>query len=130
MRLPDDAEVSDEIWDEVIDGMKVRVQDKIPAIRSFAVLALSRFASDGEDGGIVDLFLEALDNEQNAVCLIILDNFRWIIPNKFPVLNIGFVLAASDCGNVSFLRRSERQLYCLFHHQTLHWRVLLSQHLT
>lgn len=68
MRLPDDAEVSDEIWDEVIDGMKVRVQDKIPAIRSFAVRALSRFAGDGEDGGIVDLFLETLDNEQNAVC--------------------------------------------------------------
>ncbi|OEL13363.1 Condensin complex subunit 3 [Dichanthelium oligosanthes] len=66
MRLPDDAEVSDEIWDEVIDGMKVRVQDKIPAIRSFAVRALSRFAGDGEDGGIVDLFLETLDNEQNA----------------------------------------------------------------
>lgn len=67
MRLPDDAEVSDEIWDEVIDGMKVRIQDKNPAIRAFAVRALSRFAGDGEDGGIVDLFLETLDNEQNAV---------------------------------------------------------------
>jgi len=66
MRLPDDAEVSDDIWDDLIDGMKVRVQDKIPAIRSFAVRALSRFAGDGEDGGIVDLFLETLDNEQNA----------------------------------------------------------------
>ncbi|RLN12501.1 hypothetical protein C2845_PM09G07030 [Panicum miliaceum] len=66
MRLPDDAEVSDEVWDDLIDGMKVRVQDKIPAIRSFAVRALSRFAGDGEDGGIVDLFLETLDNEQNA----------------------------------------------------------------
>ncbi|KAF8723662.1 hypothetical protein HU200_021622 [Digitaria exilis] len=66
MRLPDDADVSDEIWDEVIDGMKVRVQDKIPAIRSFAVRALARFATDGDDGGIIDLFLETLDNEQNA----------------------------------------------------------------
>ncbi|XP_039845098.1 condensin complex subunit 3-like isoform X2 [Panicum virgatum] len=66
MRLPDDAEMSDDIWDDLIDGMKVRVQDKIPAIRSFAVRALSRFAGDGEDGGIVDLFLETLDNEQNA----------------------------------------------------------------
>ncbi|XP_062233154.1 uncharacterized protein LOC133930508 isoform X2 [Phragmites australis] len=66
MRLPDDAEVSDEIWDEVIDCMKVRVQDKIPAIRAFAVRALSRFAGDGEDGGIVDLFLETLEKEQNA----------------------------------------------------------------
>ncbi|KAF0903653.1 hypothetical protein E2562_028356 [Oryza meyeriana var. granulata] len=66
MRLPDDAEVSDEIWDEVIDGMKVRVQDKIPGIRAFAVRALSRFASDGEDSDIVDLFLETLEKEQNA----------------------------------------------------------------
>ncbi|KAF8650576.1 hypothetical protein HU200_063953 [Digitaria exilis] len=66
IRLPDDTDVSDEIWDEVIDGMKVRVQDKIPAIRSFAVHALARFASDGDDGGIIDLFLETLDNEQNA----------------------------------------------------------------
>lgn len=80
MRLPDDAEVSDEIWDEVIDGMKVRVQDKIAAIRTYAVRALSRFAIDGEDGGIVDLFLETLDNEQNAVCEIVL--------NSFPVTSI------------------------------------------
>lgn len=72
MRLPDDAEVSDEIWDEVIDSMKVRVQDKIPAIRVFALRALSRFASDGEDGGIVDLFVETLEKEQNTVCQIIL----------------------------------------------------------
>ncbi|KAK3128880.1 hypothetical protein QOZ80_6BG0467700 [Eleusine coracana subsp. coracana] len=66
MRLPDDAEVGDEVWDEVIDCMKIRVQDKIPAIRAFAVHALARFASDGEDGGILDLFLETLDTEQNA----------------------------------------------------------------
>uniref|UniRef100_A0A0E0A7T0 Nuclear condensin complex subunit 3 C-terminal domain-containing protein n=1 Tax=Oryza glumipatula TaxID=40148 RepID=A0A0E0A7T0_9ORYZ len=66
MRLPDDAEVSDEIWDEVIDGMKVRVQDKIPGIRAFAVRALSRFASDGEDSDIVDLFLETFEKEQNV----------------------------------------------------------------
>lgn len=66
MQLPDDAEVSDEIWDEVIDGMKIRVRDKIPAIRSFAVRALSRFAVDEEDGGIIDTFLDTLKKEQNA----------------------------------------------------------------
>lgn len=74
MRLPDDAEVSDEIWDEVIHGMKVRVQDKNAAIRTYAVRALSRFAVEGEDGGIVDLFLETLDNEPNAVCDIVLNS--------------------------------------------------------
>lgn len=66
MQLPDDAEVSDEIWDEVIEGMKVRVQDKIHAIRVFAVRAVSRFAIDEDDGGIIDIFLEALEKEQNA----------------------------------------------------------------
>ncbi|KAL5225628.1 hypothetical protein ABZP36_012267 [Zizania latifolia] len=66
MRLLDDAEVSDEVWDEVIDCMKIRVQDRIPGIRAFAVRALSRFASDGEDSDIVDLFVETLQKEQNA----------------------------------------------------------------
>ncbi|KAE8784728.1 condensin complex subunit 3 [Hordeum vulgare] len=66
MQVPDDAEVSSEIWDEVIDGMKIRVQDKIPAIRVFAVRALSRFAIDEEDGGIIGIFLETLEKEQNA----------------------------------------------------------------
>ncbi|GJN00126.1 hypothetical protein PR202_ga17289 [Eleusine coracana subsp. coracana] len=79
MRLPDDAEVGDEVWDEVIDCMKVRVQDKIPAIRAFAVRALARFASDSEDGGILDLFLETLDTEQNAVCEIILDSSQLLV---------------------------------------------------
>uniref|UniRef100_A0A0D3GF02 Nuclear condensin complex subunit 3 C-terminal domain-containing protein n=1 Tax=Oryza barthii TaxID=65489 RepID=A0A0D3GF02_9ORYZ len=81
MRLPDDAEVSDEIWDEVIDGMKVRVQDRIPGIRAFAVRALSRFASDGEDSDIVDLFLETFEKEQNVVSDIILVTL--------PILNVG-----------------------------------------
>jgi condensin complex subunit 3 len=70
MQLPDDAKVSDEIWDEVIEGMKVRVQDKIHAIRVFAVRAVSRFAIDEDDGGIIDIFLEALEKEQNAVSQI------------------------------------------------------------
>ena len=91
MRLPDDAEVSDDIWDDLIDAMKVRVQDKIPAIRSFAVRALSRFAGDGEDGGIVDLFLETLDNEQNAVSQIILNNSQLLISDFLFHLIVGVV---------------------------------------
>lgn len=67
MRLPDDAEVSDELWDEVIDCMMLRVRDKVPLIRTFAVRALSRFANDGENSDILDLFLEELLLEQNAV---------------------------------------------------------------
>lgn len=67
MRLPDDAEVSDEVWDEVIDNMKQRVEDKIPAIRGFAVRALSRFANDAENGDTVNLLLQILPQESNAV---------------------------------------------------------------
>ncbi|XP_058079134.1 uncharacterized protein LOC131227365 [Magnolia sinica] len=66
MRLPDDAEVSNELWDEVIDCMKQRVEDKVPAVRTFAVRALARFANDSENADIIDLFLEALLREQNA----------------------------------------------------------------
>lgn len=70
MRLPDDAEVSNELWDEVVDHMKLRVQDKVPLIRMFAVRALSRFANDSENSDILDLFLEVLTMEQNAVSML------------------------------------------------------------
>ncbi|KAK3039329.1 hypothetical protein RJ639_028729 [Escallonia herrerae] len=65
MRLPDDAEVSDELWDEVIDNLKVRVGDRVPVIRTFAVRALSRFANDSENSDILELFLQTLPLEQN-----------------------------------------------------------------
>ncbi|XP_010271343.1 PREDICTED: condensin complex subunit 3 [Nelumbo nucifera] len=65
MRLPDDAEVSNELWDDVIDCMKLRVGDKVPAIRTFAVRALARFANDSENSDVVDVFLQALSVEQN-----------------------------------------------------------------
>nr|XP_009417689.1 PREDICTED: condensin complex subunit 3 isoform X1 [Musa acuminata subsp. malaccensis] len=66
MRLPDDAEVSDELWDEVLDSMKLRVRDKVPAVRAFAVRALSRFVNDGDDSDITNLFLQTLCQEQNT----------------------------------------------------------------
>ncbi|KAK8569245.1 hypothetical protein V6N12_007777 [Hibiscus sabdariffa] len=69
LRLPDDSEVSDELWDEVIELMKFRVVDKVPLIRTLAVRALSRFANDSENTDILDLFLEVLPLEQNSeVC--------------------------------------------------------------
>ncbi|KAL6337998.1 hypothetical protein AAG906_007804 [Vitis piasezkii] len=66
MRLPDDAEVSNELWDEVIECMKLRVGDKVPLVRALAVRALARFANDSENSDILDLFLEALPLEHNA----------------------------------------------------------------
>lgn len=67
MRLPDDTEVSDEVWDEVIECMKVRMGDKVPVIRTFAIRSLSRFVNDSDNNDILDLFLEVLPLEQNAV---------------------------------------------------------------
>ncbi|KAB2057612.1 hypothetical protein ES319_A11G179900v1 [Gossypium barbadense] len=66
LRLPDDSEVSDELWDEVIELMKFRVVDKVPLIRTLAVRALSRFVNDSENSDILDLFLEVLPLEQNS----------------------------------------------------------------
>ncbi|WJX31033.1 hypothetical protein P8452_19512 [Trifolium repens] len=66
LRLPDDAEVSNDLWDEVIECMKVRVRDKIHVVRTFAVRALSRFVNDSSNIDILDLFLEMLPLEQNA----------------------------------------------------------------
>ncbi|OMO92440.1 Armadillo-like helical [Corchorus capsularis] len=66
LRLPDDSEVSNELWDEVIELMKSRVADKVPLIRTLAVRALSRFVNDSENSDILDLFLEFLPLEQNS----------------------------------------------------------------
>uniref|UniRef100_A0A7N0TSV2 Nuclear condensin complex subunit 3 C-terminal domain-containing protein n=1 Tax=Kalanchoe fedtschenkoi TaxID=63787 RepID=A0A7N0TSV2_KALFE len=66
MRLPDDAEVSDDLWDDVIECMKLRIHDKDSVIRSYAVRALSRFADDSESSDILELLLQALASEQIA----------------------------------------------------------------
>ncbi|KAJ0234487.1 ARM repeat superfamily protein [Hirschfeldia incana] len=65
LRLPDDVEVEDELWDDVIDCMMVRVRDKVPVIRTFAVRSLSRFVNDPDNTDILDLLLEVLPLEQN-----------------------------------------------------------------
>lgn len=70
MRLPDDTEVSDEVWDEVIECMKVKVGDKVSVIRTFAVRSLSRFVNDSDNSDILDLLLEVLPLEQNAVSVL------------------------------------------------------------
>ncbi|XP_047315595.1 condensin complex subunit 3 [Impatiens glandulifera] len=67
MRLPDDAEVSNEIWDEVVETMNARVCDKSPIVRTFAVRAVSRFVNDSENSDILDILLENLPPEQNPV---------------------------------------------------------------
>ncbi|KAL2344328.1 hypothetical protein Fmac_005613 [Flemingia macrophylla] len=65
VRLP--YEVSSDLWDEVIEWMMVRVRDKILMVRTFAVRALSRFVNDSVNSDILELFLDMLPLEQNAV---------------------------------------------------------------
>lgn len=55
------------MWDEVIEGMILRVKDKAPVVRMFAIRALSRFVNDSENTDILDLFLKAISLESNAV---------------------------------------------------------------
>ncbi|KAK6127417.1 hypothetical protein DH2020_038838 [Rehmannia glutinosa] len=64
--VADDAEVSNELWDEVIECMMLRVGDKVSAVRVYAVRALARFANDSENSDILKLFLEKLQLEQNG----------------------------------------------------------------
>lgn len=59
--------MADELWDDVIDCMMLRVRDKVPVIRTFAVRSLSRFVNDPENSDILDLLLEVLPLEQNPV---------------------------------------------------------------
>ena len=100
--------------------MKVRVQDKIPAIRVFAVRAVSRFAIDEDDGGIIDIFLGTLEKEQNAVCQI----------NYVPrLLTLDLLLHLIDV-LFHLRRRSGRQLFCLCHHPMLHWSQSSNQRWT
>ncbi|KAL2922343.1 Condensin complex subunit 3, partial [Bienertia sinuspersici] len=66
LRLPDDAEVSNELWDEVIEKLIIRVGDKIPIVRTFAIRALSRFVNDSENNEILDLFIQTLQSDQIA----------------------------------------------------------------
>lgn len=66
VRLPDDTEVSDDLWDEVIDCLKSRIADKVAMIRACVIRALSRFTNDAENSDILELFLQSLPREQNA----------------------------------------------------------------
>lgn len=74
LRLHEDAEVSDEVWDNVIKSMCKHMQDKIPAVRVYSARALARFASadDGsgeveDDAIILSTYRRSLQFDQNAV---------------------------------------------------------------
>ncbi|KAK4776536.1 hypothetical protein SAY86_005224 [Trapa natans] len=66
LRLPDDVDVGDELWDQVIETMMHRVKDKVPGVRICAIRALSRFVNESENSDILELFLETASLEQNA----------------------------------------------------------------
>lgn len=89
--------MSNDLWDEVIECMKVRVRDKIHVVRTFAVRALARFVNDSSNVDILDLFLEMLPLEQNAVSIPIgllnffLFNFPMLVSVVlFCVYSVGF----------------------------------------
>lgn len=73
LRLNEDAEVSDDVWDDVIESMHRRMQDKVPAVRVYSARALARFASaedgsrDPENDAILRAYQRSLQSDQNAV---------------------------------------------------------------
>ncbi|KAG0492740.1 hypothetical protein HPP92_006138 [Vanilla planifolia] len=114
MRLPDDAEVSDEVWDDVIENMKQRLDDKVATIRGFAVCALSRFACDGENTDIIELLTKNLSQEQNA-------GVRKLIVLSLPASNVTSSSVVCSTLDVSELVRKAAYsvLSCKFPLQSL-----------
>ena len=48
-QLGEEAEVSDELWDVVMERMMVRLKDKVPIVRAHAAAALGRLQNPGDD---------------------------------------------------------------------------------
>eukprot|EP01080_Neovahlkampfia_damariscottae_P012834 gene12834-7184_t len=64
--LPDEAEVEDEFWNELIEVLLPRLKDKIPIVRMYAVSSLARLQdpSDEEDD-ILNEFFRLLSHDSN-----------------------------------------------------------------
>ena len=62
--LSDDAEISDELWDDVQESMCARALDKASKVRAFAIAALQRMQdpTDGEDEVLL-LMLKAMNTD-------------------------------------------------------------------
>jgi condensin complex subunit 3 len=62
--LSDDAEISDELWDDVQESMCARALDKASKVRAFAIAALQRMQDpmDGEDEVLL-LMLKAMNTD-------------------------------------------------------------------
>ena len=62
--LSDDAEISDELWDNVHESMCARALDKVSKVRAFAIAALQRMQDpmDGEDEVLL-LMLKAMNTD-------------------------------------------------------------------
>ncbi|KAL9252604.1 Condensin complex subunit 3-like protein [Drosera capensis] len=90
MRFPDDAEVSDELWDEVIGSMKLHMGDKFPIIcyilcqSSFSdvrkTIILSLPASNLTSQAIVDCILDVNESVRRAAYIV--------LANKFPIQSL------------------------------------------
>jgi len=48
-QMGEEAEVSDELWDVVMERMMVRLKDKVPVVRAHAAAALGRLQDPGDD---------------------------------------------------------------------------------
>ncbi|XP_053258748.1 condensin complex subunit 3 isoform X3 [Podarcis raffonei] len=64
--LPENAQIEDELFDQISNAMLLRVKDKVPNVRIQAVLALSRLQDPKDsDCPVVNVYSNLIENDSN-----------------------------------------------------------------
>ncbi|XP_062991404.1 condensin complex subunit 3 [Elgaria multicarinata webbii] len=64
--LPENAQIEDELFDQINSAMLLRVKDKVPNVRVQAVLALSRLQDPKDnDCPVVNIYINLIENDSN-----------------------------------------------------------------
>ncbi|CAI5783685.1 condensin complex subunit 3 isoform X1 [Podarcis lilfordi] len=64
--LPENAQIEDELFDQITNAMLLRVKDKVPNVRIQAVLALSRLQDPKDsDCPVVNVYSNLIENDSN-----------------------------------------------------------------
>ncbi|XP_052055160.1 condensin complex subunit 3 [Apodemus sylvaticus] len=65
--MPENAQIDDDVFDEINEAMLIRLKDKIPNVRIQAVLALSRLQDPKDDDcPVVDAYVTLIENDSNS----------------------------------------------------------------
>ncbi|NXD20422.1 CND3 protein, partial [Spelaeornis formosus] len=65
--MPENAEIDDDLFDQINEAMLVRLKDKFPSVRVQAVLALSRLQDPKDENcPVVNIYSTLLENDSNS----------------------------------------------------------------